>query len=300
MEPFSIANDLMHQPQKLRDKARAEGYLFFRELIDPAELANVRAQILAICEDHRWLKSGTDPADGIAANGVAHIEGQPTFFDVYEKVLALEDFHALAHTPKLIGIFDALFGEPTLVHPRTIARIIFPKVVQYSTPAHQDFIHIRGTEETWTAWIPLSDCPQTLGSLAVLPGSHTSGIFPTRDALGAGGKGIDTDTLPYTWTASDFEAGDVIVFHSLLVHKGLPNLTEDRLRISVDYRFQGQSQPIDPASLEPHHGRNTWDALYAGWKSDRHQYYWKQRTQNACDRDAKETAAGSNTNSARS
>jgi len=275
MQQFSIANSLLDTPHELRQQARADGYLFFRGLIDPEELSNVRSQILQICAEHGWLKPGTDPSDGIAADGVAHIEGQPEFFDVYRHVLALEDFHALAHTPRLIGMYDSLFGENALVHPRNIARIIFPKVVQYSTPAHQDYIHIRGTQETWTAWIPLSDCPQSLGSLAVLPGSHTGGIFPTHDALGAGGKGIDTDNMPFTWAASDFQAGDVIIFHSLLVHKGLPNLTEDRMRISVDFRYQGQTQPIHPGSLAPHHGRQTWDEIYEGWKSDRYQYYWK-------------------------
>jgi hypothetical protein len=275
MQQFSIANGLIDRPEKLRKQASADGYLFFRNLMDTEELSNVRRQILLICAEHGWLKPGTDPNDAIAADGVAHIEGEPEFFEVYRKVLGLEGLHALAHSPELIGMFDTLFGEHTFVHPRNIARIIFPKVVQYSTPAHQDYIHIRGTTETWTAWIPLSDCPQTLGSLAVLQGSHVAGVYPTHTALGAGGLGIDTNDMPLTWAASDFQAGDVIVFHSLLVHKGLPNLTEDRLRVSVDFRYQGETQPIDRSSLEPHHQRQTWEEIYAGWMSKEHQFYWK-------------------------
>ena len=126
-----------------------------------------------------------------------------------------------------------------------------------------------------TAWIPLGDCPKTLGSLAVLAGSHHGGVYPVHPATGAGGLGIDTEELPYRWAASDFEAGDVVFFHSHTVHKGLPNLSRDRLRLSVDYRYQPASQPVVQSSLEPHYGQLQWDEIYRNWKSDRYQYYWK-------------------------
>ena len=71
---------------------------------------------------------------------------------------------------------------------RNIARVIFPRNTKYTTPAHQDYIHIQGTEETWTAWFPLGDCSKELGSLAILPRSHVFGILPTHTAYGAGGQ----------------------------------------------------------------------------------------------------------------
>ena len=72
-------------------------------------------------------------------------------------------------------------------------------------------------------------------------------------------------------------AGDVLLFHSLCVHRGVPNTTPDRVRLSVDYRYQGISQPITPGSLLPHFNRRTWDEIYAGWERADLQYYW-QRT----------------------
>jgi hypothetical protein len=238
-------------------------------------LLGLRRQILAICEDAGWLAEGTDPMEGIARKGVKYVEPGPEFMAVYYRVQKLEAFHELAHDPHLLEMFDHLFGEATLVHPRNIARIIFPDNVLYTTPAHQDFIHIQGTPETYTAWIPLGDCSKSHGSLAVMAGSHRSGIYKTHAAYGAGGQGIDTDELPFEWHASDFTLGDVLVFHSQVIHRALPNESPDRLRLSVDYRYQGASQPVMWHSLLPHYARLAWDEIYEGWSANGKRYYWE-------------------------
>lgn len=275
MKEFIVSNDLLRRPDALRARAGSDGYLFFRGLLEPERLARLRGQILALCTEAGWLAPGSNPQEGIAASGLAPVEGEPAFMAVYNRVNQLEDFHALAHHPALLTMLGDLFGETPLAHARNIARIIFPQATQFTTPAHQDYIHIQGTEETWTAWIPLSDCPRELGSLAVLPSSHRSGILPTHSSLGAGGLGIHTDDLPFSWTASDFAAGDVLFFHSLLVHKGLPNVTPDRIRLSVDFRYQGVSQPVVESSFQPHHGQLSWEEVYENWKSPQFQYYWR-------------------------
>ena len=46
---------------------------------------------------------------------------------VYGQVMKLESFHALAHDPAMLAMYRDLIGEAVLVHPRNIARIIFPQ-----------------------------------------------------------------------------------------------------------------------------------------------------------------------------
>ena len=274
MNDFTVANDLLEHPKALREQAQRDGYLFFHNLADTELMLSLRRQILLLCEQAGWLAVGTGPMEGIAAPGTRHLEPEPEFMRVYKQVMQLEDFHAFAHQPRLIAMLDALFGEITLVHARNIARIIFPQATQFTTPAHQDYLHIQGTEQTWTSWIPLGDCPQTLGSLAVLPGSHKAGLYPVHRTLGAGGHGVDTSELPFTWAGGDFVAGDVLLFHSLTVHKGLPNLSADKLRLSVDFRYQPLSHPLTPGSMQPHYGY-AWEDIYNNWQSSRYQYYWR-------------------------
>lgn len=275
LEPFLISDPLTEEPDTLRERMERDGYLFFRGLISIPQIRQTRVEILKACAAEGWLQPGSDLNEGIAASGVTHTEPEPDYMTVYSEVLRGEAFNTLAQDPSLLAVLRGLFEEEPLPHARNIARIIFPHNTLYTTPSHQDYLHIQGTETTYTAWIPLGDCPRALGSLVVLPGSHRAGVYPVHRAYGAGGAGIDTDALPYTWTGSDFHEGDVVLFHSLTVHKALPNLSPDHLRLSVDFRYQPVSHPVAPSSLKPHYERQTWEEIYADWTDTRYQYYWR-------------------------
>ena len=262
--------ELIERPEALRTRAAEDGYLLVRGLVPAEDVLAVRRDVLSLCVAAGWCD-----ADGVAHPGVRYIEGQPEFFAVYDQVQRLEPFHRLATHPRVLQLYTALFGETPLAHPRNIARLMFPQNNEHRTPAHQDYIHIRGTAETWTSWLPLGDCPRELGGIAILAGSHRSGIYPTHPSLGAGGRGIEIEGLPFPIVASDMAAGDVLTFHSHTVHMGLPNVTGNRMRFSVDFRYQPASHAVDPGSLLPHVACLTWDQIYAGWRSEAGRYYWR-------------------------
>ena len=92
--------------------------------------------------------------------------------------------------------------------------------------------------------------------------------------MGAGGLEV-LDPLEGTWRYSPFKQGDVLIFHSLAVHKGMPN-GSDRLRMSIDARYQRASEPIAPGSLQPHSQPSTWEEVYAGWPETELKYYWRK------------------------
>lgn len=275
-EPFFDATPLLGHPEALREQAAREGTLFFRGLIPPEPLLDLRRRILDVCARHGFLAAGTPLDVALAAPGVCWREGDPEYMAAYDEIQRLEAFHALAHQPPLLAALEGLFGEAVLVHPRNIARVMFPQNNRFTTPAHQDYVHIQGTEDTWSAWIPLGDCPRELGGLEVLPGSHRFGVLPVRSAYGAGGLGVETDGLGLAWAGGDFHCGDVLLFHSLCVHRATDNMTPDRVRLSVDYRYQGVSQPVTEGSLLPHFNRLSWDKIYQGWERADLQYYWKK------------------------
>lgn len=273
MKPFIVSNDVADSPIELQARAERDGYLFFRDLVDTDMLFNLRGQFIDILEDHNWLAEGTDREEVIAGRAFTK-EGDDGWWPVFDDFQRLYDFHKFAHDPALIGVLDRLFGEKTLVHPRNIGRIIFPD--GDTTPPHQDYVHIQGTPNTWTAWIPLGDVPAELGGLAVLEGSHTYGVLPVRKMKGAGGVGIGSLPDGHEWRASEFSAGDVLLFHSHLVHRGVDNTTGNRIRLSVDYRYQGGTQPVTEGSLTPHLNRWDWDFVYEQWEADDLKYYWKE------------------------
>ena len=270
MQPFVDSGPVVDQPETLRARMARDGYLFMRGLLPLDSVHAMYDAIMGICIQQGWAD-----AQG-RAQGQPRLEGSPEFWAVYDPVQRLEAFHAFAHRPELLRVIEMLVQEPALVHPRNIARISFPNAEHFTTPAHQDFVHIQATPETYTAWIPLSDCPRQLGGLAVLAGSLKRGLLPVHKADGAGGLGVDTEHLGLPWHTTDYIAGDVLFFHSMAVHKALPNRTRDQIRLSTDYRYQGVSQPIVTDGLEPHYGRMGWDEIYQGWTRSDLQYYWRK------------------------
>ena len=138
-----------------------------------------------------------------------------------------------------------LCGGTVLPHPQKIARLWFPKYTAHTTPMHQDYIFFQGSVQTYTMWSPVGECPLDLGPLAVLPGSHKLGrVREHHFSLGAGGLALVEEELKeemgddFGWVSTDFGLGDAIIFNAHMVHQALPNLTEDRMRISLDNRSQ--------------------------------------------------------------
>jgi ectoine hydroxylase-related dioxygenase (phytanoyl-CoA dioxygenase family) len=193
--------------------------------------------------------------EGIAAPGIEpKTEGQPEYLAVYRRLLRLPRFHNFPCHPILMTIAQHLIDGEVMVHPRRIGRVTFPGSIAWTTPAHQDYFYIRGSVETFSCWVPLGDCPMTLGGLAVWPGSHRRGFIEhsVKHPGAVGGRGVPVDETQAEWHTTDFEVGDALFFRSYTIHKALPNLSPDQLRISTDNRYQRSKDDIDPAALRPH------------------------------------------------
>ncbi len=67
----------------------------------------------------------------------------------------------------------------------------------------------------------------------------------------------------------------MLIFHSMPVHKGVPN-RGSQLRMSMDVRYQRASEPFNPDNAKADGQPLSWDDIYAGWKSDALKYYWKR------------------------
>lgn len=275
--PFTCSSDLLDDPGRLRSRFQEDGYLYLKELLPVSSLRSLQEEIFSICRERGWFAPGAlsverdEPAIGPVN------EGEPEYFDVYDEIQRLEALHSLPHEESLLRVMRALLDETAFPHPLSICRLMFPDNNEAATPPHQDYPNNQGTAELYTCWVPLTDCPTWLGGLSLLPGSHRFGIFPLEFALGPGKR---TAVLPpelegRPWVAGDMQLGDVLIFHSLLLHRSLHNRTS-RMRMSVDFRFQSVHGALTEQTLHPHFQRLTWAEIYSGWESDRYQYYWRE------------------------
>lgn len=275
---FRASDDAIANGGELRRRMDTDGYLFVPGLVPQADVAALRVQFQAIAAEAGWLRPGTAPQDAIADPSAACVDPEPAYVAVLKRLYRLEALHAIGHHPAVIGLLERMLGEPVLPHPRVVIRNVFPQRPDYTTPPHQDFPHIQGTEDTYSVWLPLGDCPLSRGGLAVAEGTHRDGVVPFRVSTGAGGMEA-VGAYEGRWVAGDFAEGDAIIFHSMVVHKALPNVS-DRLRQSVDNRYQRVRDPIVAAGLLPYASILTWDEIYAGWQETRLQRYWEGRLTN--------------------
>lgn len=278
LESFVESNDILNDPQTLRRRFRMEGYLLIRGLLPKDLVLDLRQRILGICDEAGWIREGTDFMEGLTDHEPIMI-GEPAMLPVYEKVQKLEPFHRLKLHPNIQRVMEDLFDEPVFCIPQTIGRTVFPRDPERATQPHQDWLYVQGSTETVTGWVPLGDIPDEVGGLMLQPESHKAGFLFPQQAPGPGGHAVRVDsTLPFL--SASFRAGDVLLFHSLIVHAGRPNTTPDRLRLSLDFRYVGQSHTVMEDWLLPHFNwlghPFTWDNLDSDWTDQSLRRYWEQ------------------------
>ncbi len=265
MQRLKDASVDIGRPDILRKRLFEEGVLFFRGLFDPGAIFATRKDIMRAIEEHGWANREGQPT------GVARFEGDENWWGGYRAIQRLESFHRLAHDPAVIAMLAGLFGMPAFVHPRKIARVVWPQRPTFTTAPHQDFPLIAGTIDFFTMWVPLGNVGMDDGGLRVLLGSQIGGVYPMQAATGAGGIGIDVDPDDSRWASIDYQPGDAVLFHSLTVHAGMPNVS-DRFRISADFRYQPINEPVGQWSLSPHIWETpeaeSWDEYTKGWLSN--------------------------------
>ena len=255
-KPFIVANDALSDLAALRAQMTEAGYLFLKQVAPKDELLKLRQDILELCAAAGWLDSEADLMDGFWSGAGPHTEGNPEYMAVYRDVIHLDRFKSVPEHPDLVRLIEPLTGPPVLTHRRKIGRMTFPQNVGQTIMAHQDWYYIRGTPETYTMWIPLGDCPMELGGLMMLAGSHQHGFIDHRKLPDLNvAFALEEDQWPagLEWHASDFELGDVVIFHSYTIHKALPNRTANRLRLSIDNRYQQDGTAIEPGSMGTHY-----------------------------------------------
>ena len=212
--------------------------------------------------------------DAVAEPSAACVDPEPAFIEVYKTMYGLQELHALQLRPEVIGLFERMFGEPVLTHPRLIFAQRLSRPCELQHPAAPGLSphpgHNRDFQPVGTA---SADCPVEMGGLTVAESSHRDGVRAFKVSSGAGGMEV-MDPLAGRWRASDVAAGDALIFHSMTVHKALPNRSA-RIRQSIDGRYQRASEPIVADGLGPYAGMGTWEDIYAGWASAAHQYYWR-------------------------
>jgi len=276
MKPFPKVQMCDLSPRLLQDEIASRGYVLIRGLLPHDDIAQLLGDITQVLSRAGWLLAGHEPLERLANLDAACGDPEPSFKRTYQQVFDLETFHALPHHRALQRVMKMLVGEQVLIHPKPIGRLIFPNCDRLTTHAHQDYRFMGGDTECFTVWIPLHDCPANIGPLQVLEGSHRFGYQKHEDENRHVPEIPAGVVLGNDWVSGEISAGDVLIFHSLMVHAASPNLS-NQLRISLDCRFQDSRRALNPANLAfAGESGKSWEKTYANWRFDDLKYYWKK------------------------
>jgi len=263
------------EPRSMQEAMDAQGYLLIRGVLPAEDVAVLLGEILEVVSAAGWLLPGYRSLERVADVSKACGDTDEEFKSVYKRIFNMESLHAFAHHPRLREVLSLLVGPRLLIQPKLVARLIFPNCERLLIDAHQDHQSMAGDPESFTAWFPLHDCPVELGPLRVMEGSHRFGLQKSDPKTGFV---VRETALGGDWVGGAIHAGDVLIFHSLTVHAATPNVS-DRVRISLDCRFQDYRRAINPAALVfpgSEAGGRSWIKTYAGWHSGELQYFWKR------------------------
>lgn len=286
VEDFVDSTDLVDDREALAAALDRDGYLFIRGLLPRNEIDALRAIILETLEREGWLHEVDAAGSPRARTEVACFEGDPRYDRVHRRLWSSERFHRLLHAKQPVSLLERLLGEPTLVHPRKVLRVVFPQA-QWTRSRiagwHQDYPEIQGSERTLTLWSPLVPVDASSGVLAVIPGSHRHGLLPLRLSSTPIGWEADYDE-PVEIHAGHMEPGDVVLFGAYTVHRGTPN-SRDHFRLSIDGRYQPVSEPVSAFCLDLVSADYSWDDVYDGWQDEALKFYWTRLALNVVDYD---------------
>ena len=265
--PFNEANSYIRDAHTLAAKFADDGYLFFRNLLNKERVESVRDSIISVLKAHgfvndassepiwsgKWPETNELSPDGVVTKDVVDLgvlealSVAPELLEVLERVLGGEVFCWADNKGRLRLM---LSGEKSM-------QVADGPKFSFTTPPHQDYYFFRPVEFC-TVWIPLMDIDASIGGVAVGHNSHKEGLHEVwwkgKDYLGVaenpeqarawgaeGGIVVAGTTKPkdtdHIWLRSDYQLGDALIFHPLMMHIGVAN-TSDKVRISTDFRYQ--------------------------------------------------------------
>jgi len=259
------SKDVLHDDSELRRRMDDDGYLYLRNFLDRDEVKAVRRALCEVLAEEGWLDPGCPHEDAIASESM-HSYFRP---DLVNGGKPTQLLRKLIYGDRMMELYARLLGGEAMHYEFTWLRIISPGK---GTFPHCDIVYMgRGTNQLYTAWVPLGDVPLNVGGLVVVEGSHKNeelrrtycqmdvdtaclnnpGKSQTENSGHKAFGALDLDLRALRsrlggriLTSPEYRMGDLLTFSVFLVHGSLDNQSRE-VRMSSDSRYQLASEPAD-------------------------------------------------------
>jgi hypothetical protein len=239
--------DALFTPSSIR-KINQDGFAIIRNFFDATEMKPIYEDIKGLAKafyDHTSLTMPNVPDDEIDRTLVGLIKDSPKIQStLYDRLQLMPANLALPNSTKVRRLAKLLFGSHSYgVWPRLQARFDVHQDMKNVIEWHHDYLYNQGTKHSWTLWLPLVNIQPNMGLLRIAPRTHIVKI-PFKFTRTGGVNRFDytleqsvVDNLEIVMP-DHYSAGDLVIFHSLVVHAGAVNQDHDRARLVTLFRIQ--------------------------------------------------------------
>lgn len=243
-----------------------DGFFILREFVDPAVGLRMEAQSIAAIRADPPAAHPGQPGYVLDNGMLVQPEGK-----VPEGAVAPEDFVAKVFNTHLAGaahdfavsaaaadVVASLLGEDIDVFQ---SMFILKNPGAWGQPWHQDSYYFNFDQQPQVGlWLAISEATLENGCLCVLPGSHRRPILDhVRDPREGANQGYleipgvdESGAQPVL-----MQPGDLLVFHSYLLHKSFDNLGVARRSAMVYHYGRAGSRNLNPPEVQAMQARVT-------------------------------------------
>ncbi|HRP57612.1 phytanoyl-CoA dioxygenase family protein [Agriterribacter sp.] len=233
-------------PKSLKLSFDKDGYVYLPGFLSPEEVKSLNAQL------QRFI------AEGISAMSAAHY-----FYEDKNDTTTLKQmqdlekydpyFKALAVDSKFEAIARTLLDENVVC--KTVEYFNKPPKIGKATPPHQDgYYFMLNPQQAVTMWLALEKVDEENGCVRYVKGSHLKGMrrHGRTSTLGFSQQIVDFGTEEDMKNEIAFPAspGDLLVHHSLTIHRAGANTTANRTRKAMGLIYWGESAKEDKVAKE--------------------------------------------------
>lgn len=220
-------------PAEAAEFYREQGFLVVEDCLNAAEIAQLRAETVAVCRGERGAYNGiTEPLPGESDD------------EVLRRYLCIHFPHKISEVMRGF-VAHAAYREvlTRLIGPdvKCMQSMLFIKASGKPGQAwHQDEFFIPTRDRSLTGgWVAMDDATVENGCLWIHPGSHKPGVlWPQR----SNSESVRDDRFDCTGIAHAFpwrdedsvpvevKAGSIVFFNGYLLHRSLPNYSQGAYR----------------------------------------------------------------------
>lgn len=230
------------------DEIHEQGYLLLHGFFSDADLGPIWRDIDHLVE--AFCRQAELPCPAVDARQrdrrVAGIINQRPDLqsDLYERLQQLPALLALANHPKIRALAETILTTEKIgVWPRIQMRMDLYQDEFNRIAWHTDYMYNQGTDDSFTFWMPLVNVEPDMGLLRIAPRSHHIADqfefckIDSTNRFAYTLKDEDVNCLEIETPQSD-RAGDLVVFHSKVIHCGAINFNPHRARLTALFRMQ--------------------------------------------------------------